>query len=257
MPIRTTSPSLVPGLMGGYCDRRRKSRHTGFHGCSGPARHIENTYRPKGLRQVQIPIRRSACRALGRFPAGDPMNLPGSVRICADNHLVAAGIFSLGYFSFGFLLLRAHDVGFSIKETVLLYALFNASFVVAAPLVGRLGDNLGRTRIVLLSYVSYLLMCLGFAVATVKWQVIALFVLYGIFFSIDEAQSRAFIADVEPERRATAIGAYNFVTGGIYLLASMMAGALWAVGPKVVFALAASVSAIAAAMFAWLRPAER
>ena len=171
-------------------------------------------------------------------------------------YLVAAGLFSLAYFSFGFLLLRAHDVGFSLKDTVLLYALFNAAFVIAAPLVGRVGDKIGRTRIVLLGYVSYLVMSLGFAVATVKWEVSALFVLYGIFYSIDEAQSRAFIADVEPERRATAIGVYNFVTGGIYLLASSLAGVLWQLGPQVVFMLAALMAAMAALALVWLRPAD-
>ena len=168
-------------------------------------------------------------------------------------YLVAAGIFSLGYFSFGFLLLRAYNVGFSIPETVLLYALFNAAFVVAAPLFGRLGDRIGRTWIVLLGYLCYALMSLGFASANTKWEIVALFVLYGIFFSIDEAQSRAFIADVEPQRRATAVGAYNFVTGGLYLLASIIAGALWATGPGIVFTLAASTSIVAASSFLWMR----
>jgi MFS family permease len=37
------------------------------------------------------------------------------------HYLYSAGIFSLAYFSFGFLLLKAYNVGFSIKEVVLLY----------------------------------------------------------------------------------------------------------------------------------------
>jgi MFS family permease len=132
-------------------------------------------------------------------------------------YVVAAGIFSLAYFSFGFLLLRANKVGFSVKDVVLLYALFNVSFVIAAPLIGKLGDLIGRASIVVLSYLIYLGMSLGFAFATAKWQIVLLFVIYGIFFSIDDAQSKAFIADVEAERRATAMGVYNFVTGVIYL----------------------------------------
>ncbi|MBW4052662.1 MAG: MFS transporter [Proteobacteria bacterium] len=171
-------------------------------------------------------------------------------------YLVAAGVFSLGYFSFGFLLLRAYDVGFSARDTVLLYALFNAVFVIAAPIAGKLGDLLGRTRVVTASYLIYLLMSLGFAAARSKWHIAALFVAYGIFFSIDEAQSKAFIADVQPERRATAIGAYNFVTGGIYLLASVIAGALWTLGSWLTFAFAASTSAVAILALVSLRPAE-
>ena len=170
-------------------------------------------------------------------------------------YLVAAGIFSLAYFSFGFLLLRANKVGFSVKDVVLLYALFNVSFVIAAPFIGRLGDIFGRTKIVILSYAIYLAMSLGFAFATTKCQIILLFVIYGIFYSIDEAQSKAFIADVEPKRRATAIGVYNFVTGAIYLPASLIAGALWVMDARLVFILAAFLSMAAIATFIWLRPA--
>jgi MFS family permease len=172
-------------------------------------------------------------------------------------YLVAAGIFSLAYFSFGFLLLRANKIGFSVKDVVLLYALFNVSFVIAAPLIGKLGDLVGRTRIVVLSYLIYLVMSVGFAFATAKWQIILLFVIYGIFFSIDDAQSKAFIADVERERRATAMGVYNFVTGVIYLPASLIAGALWVVNPSAVFILAAFISLAAIATFVSLRPAQQ
>jgi MFS family permease len=172
-------------------------------------------------------------------------------------YLVAAGIFSLAYFSFGFLLLRAKNVGFSIKDIVLIYALFNVSFVIAAPLIGKLGDMIGRTHVIVLSYLIYLVMSLGFVFARTKWHVIILFVIYGVFYSIDEAQSKAFIADVEPERRATAIGAYNFVTGTIYLPASLIAGALWAVNPSIIFILAAFFSLVAINVFIFLRPAQQ
>jgi MFS family permease len=171
-------------------------------------------------------------------------------------YLVAAGVFSLGYFSFGFLLLRAYDVGFSARDTVLLYALFNGTFVVAAPVVGKLGDVVGRTGIVVASYLIYLLMCVGFATATARWQIIALFGAYGIFLAIDEAQSKAFIADVQSERRATAIGTYNFLTGGLYLIASLIAGALWVLRPGLAFTLSAATSAAAVLMLLSLRPAD-
>jgi MFS family permease len=162
-------------------------------------------------------------------------------------YLVAAATFSLAYFSFGFLLLRAQGVGFAAQDIVLLYALFNIACVIAAPLIGRLGDRIGRASIVMSGYAIYLLMSLGFAFATARWQIVALFVVYGVFYAIDEAQSKAFIADLEPTRRATAIGVYNFATGIVYLPASLLAGALWAVRPDAVFMLAACI-ALAAMM---------
>jgi MFS family permease len=168
--------------------------------------------------------------------------------------LIPAGIFSLAYFSFGFLLLRAYSVGFAIKDVVLLYALFNISFVLISIPVGKLGDYIGRKYIIILEYIIYIIMSLGFIFATAKWQIIVLFLLFGIFYSIDEAQSKAFISDMEKDRRATAIGMYNFVTGLIYLPASIIAGAFWVINPTYAFIFGASIAFIALISFIIVRP---
>jgi MFS family permease len=167
-------------------------------------------------------------------------------------YLIPAGIFSLAYFSFGFLLLRAYDVGFAIKDVVLLYALFNISFVIISIPIGKLGDLIGRRYIIVLGYLIYISMSLGFIFATEKWQIIVLFILFGIFYSIDEAQNKAFIADIEKDRRATAIGAYNFTMGLIYLLASVIAGGLWVLNPIYAFVFAAFIAFVAMSVFIYL-----
>ncbi len=110
---------------------------------------------------------------------------------------------------------------------------------------------------IMLGYLIYLLMSLGFAFATTQWQVIVLFVVYGVFYAIDEAQSKAFIADIELERRASAIGLYNFVTGLIYLPASLIAGALWLLHPASAFLVAAVLAFAALVAFMYLRPNRR
>jgi MFS family permease len=170
--------------------------------------------------------------------------------------LVPAGVFALAYYSLGFMLLKAHAVGFSMTDTVLLYAMFNAVCVVAAPLVGMLGDATGRSRVVLLGYGLFAAINVALLWATEGWQVIALFALYGVFYAIEDSQSKAFIADLEPERRATAVGAYNFVTGVLYLPASLVAGALWTIDARWAFGLAALLSVAAIALFGWMRPAS-
>lgn len=168
-------------------------------------------------------------------------------------YLIPAGIFSLAYFSFGFLLLRAHTLGFSIKDVVLLYALFNIAFVIVAAPMGKLGDAIGRKSIIILEYIIYIIMSLGFVFAAQKWEVIVLFILFGIFYSIDEAQSKAFIADIEKDRRATAIGMYNFTTGLVYLPASAIAGALWLLHPTYAFGFAAIITFAALVTFILLQ----
>ncbi len=169
-------------------------------------------------------------------------------------YLIPAGIFSLAYFSFGFLLLRAYDVGFAIKDVVLLYALFNISFVIISIPVGKLGDIIGRKYIISLGYITYIIMSVGFIFASEKWEIIVLFILFGIFYSIDEAQNKAFIADLEKDRRATAIGTYNFVTGLIYLPASAIAGFLWIFNPMYTFIFATIIAFIALCVFIYLKP---
>lgn len=174
--------------------------------------------------------------------------------------LIPAGVFALAYFSLGFVLLRAHELGFSAAEIVLLYALFNATCVLAAPLVGKLGDRVGRRRVVVLGYALHATINLWLLLAGSRWEMVAIFAVYGIFYAIDESQSKALIADLEPERRATAVGVYNFVTGLLYLPASLLAGALWSFAPGLAFALAAALSLAAIAVFHFsvttLRPAR-
>jgi len=171
--------------------------------------------------------------------------------------LVPSAIFALGYYSLGFLLLKAHAVGFGVTDIVLLYGGFNVTCVLAAPAVGALGDRIGRSRIVLLGYALYGALNLGAVFVESRWQVIVLFAVYGVFYAIDESQGKAFIADLEPERRASAVGIYNFVTGLLYLPASLAAGALWLVAPRLAFALAAGLSLAAIAAFVALRPAHQ
>ena len=169
--------------------------------------------------------------------------------------LVPAGIFALGYYSLAFLLLKAHRVGFSVTDTVLLYALFNGVCVAAAPLAGQLGDRVGRSRVVMLGYALYGGINLGLVFAGSRAALIAVFVAYGLFYAVEDSQTKAYIADLEPQRRATAIGVYNFVTGTLYLPASLVAGGLWAFAPASAFALAAGLSLVAIAVLGALRPA--
>lgn len=172
------------------------------------------------------------------------------------HYLYTAGIFSLAYFSFGFLLLKAYSVGFAIKDVVLLYALFNVAFVIVAAPIGKLGDYIGREKVIALEYIIYFIMSIGFIFATTKFQVIWLFCLFGFFYAIDESQSKAYITDLEKSKRATAIGVYNFLTGLIYLPASVIAGFLWKIHPKYAFGFATLISVVAFGFFVIFRRKE-
>lgn len=180
-------------------------------------------------------------------PAGLPSPQAGwrALNPAFKRFLLPAGLFALGYYSIGFVLLRAHELGFGVAQVVLLYALVNAACVLAAPWVGRLGDRIGRVPVLMLGYASYGVVNLGLMAASARWQLVLLMVGYGVFVAIDESQSKALIADLEPTHRAGAIGAYNTLAGVLYLPASLLAGALWAGHATLVFGLAAALSLFA------------
>lgn len=166
-------------------------------------------------------------------------------------YLKVAGFFSLAYFSFAFLMLKAYQVGFQIKDIVLLYALFNVAFTLISIPIGKIGDKIGRNKIILAEFIIYALMCLGFIFATTKLTVGLLFLVYGIFYAIDEGQTKAFISDISSEEtRASSIGLYNFITGMIYLPASLIAGFLWSqYGSAATFLFAGAIALISAVAF--------
>jgi len=165
-------------------------------------------------------------------------------------YLVSKAVFSLGYFSFAFLLLKAKAVGFAAQDQALLYGLFNLVFTIVSIPIGWLGDRVGRKMIVIASYLIYAGTAAGFLLADSQATVAFMFVVYGVFYAIDEGQAKAYLADLsEDDTRATAIGMYGFVTGLAYLPASLIAGALWAYGPAWTFAFAIGTSLSALMLF--------
>ena len=200
-----------------------------------------------------VPERKSA--------AGKRLALREAVRTLGPgyrHYLVSAGLFSGAYFSYAFLMLAAARVGFEGKHVALLYAGWNASVALWAVPLGRLGDRVGRRRIVAASYLLYALVAVGLALATSKTAVVLLFGVYGVFLAIDEGQTRAYITDLVPETmRATAIGTYGFVTAIVYLPASLLAGLLWkGFGAPVTFGVAAAVALVALGYFVAFQPRE-
>ncbi len=165
-------------------------------------------------------------------------------------YMGSAAVFSLGYFSFAFLMLKAQRIGFDASQQALLYGFFNLVFAVVSIPVGWIGDRAGRRIIVVASYLIYAGMLSGFLLFQSTAAVIAMFALYGVFYAMDEGQSKAYLADLSSEEdRATAIGMYGFVTGLMYLPASLIAGLLWSHGPGWTFAFAIFTSLTATVVF--------
>jgi MFS family permease len=149
-------------------------------------------------------------------------------------------LFALGNSSDAFLILRAKNLGMPTATIPLAYFGFNVVYASLSTPAGALSDRWGRRRVLIVGYVVFALVYLGFAVASGpsgRWTAWLLFLVYGTYYALTEGIQRAFIVDlVRPESLATALGVFASATGLALLPASLVAGLLWdRVGPSAPF----------------------
>lgn len=168
--------------------------------------------------------------------------------------IVVAFLASLGNSSNAFLLLRAGQVGVVTAAIPLTLVVMNVAYSLSAYPAGVISDRLGRVGILFGGFLLYSLVYLGFAFASVPWQIWGLFAFYGIYLGISKGVMPALVADVVPaDLRGTAFGLLNFVVGIALFIASFLAGALWqGIDSKASF-LAGSTSTLVAAMVLLIR----
>jgi MFS family permease len=162
--------------------------------------------------------------------------------------LAVSVFFSIAYFSFAFFIVRAADIGVKPEDVLLMYILYNITYMLFSVPVGVLSDKIGRKPVIAGAFALYGLVCLGFAFASSWWHAALLFAVYGVFVATDDSVNKAYISDLEPDRiRGMAIGAYNTATAAAYLPASLLVGILWSTqGPVVGFGVAAVIAIISA-----------
>ncbi len=148
-----------------------------------------------------------------------------------------AFLFTLGNSSNQFLLLRANNLGFSAADVILTYLVCNMVHAVSAYPAGRLSDAIGRRTLLVLGYLFYGLVYLGFSFATKVVHVWLLFGVYGLYNGLTEGVEKALVAELCPgESRATMLGIHATLVGIGLLPASVVGGFLWKViGPEAPF----------------------
>ena len=167
-------------------------------------------------------------------------------------------VFSLGNSSDVFLLLRSRDLGLGATLVILAYGLYNLVYSTLSWPFGALSDRVPREALLAAGLVVFVLVYLGFAVAPGSWAIWPLFAVYGVYIAATEGVARAWVADHAPAGASgTAYGVFAAATGASLLVASVVAGVLWArVGPAAPFVLGAA-SATAALMMLLARQLAR
>ncbi len=173
-------------------------------------------------------------------------------------YLVAVGLFTLGNASDGFLILRAVDAGVPATYIPLLWGAFQLIKSTFSTYGGILSDRFGRKRVILGGWVVYAATYAAWGLTTgVRWM-IALFLIYGLYYAATEGAERALVADfVAADRRGTAFGWFHLVVGICALPASVMFGFLWkAFGAPAAFGTSAALALLAAVLLASLPAPE-
>ena len=144
------------------------------------------------------------------------------------NYILIMVIFTLGNSSDAFLILRAKTTGLSLVNILVMMVAFNLIYALTSTPAGALSDKVGRKRILLVGWVLYVVVYLGFARASAGWHAWAFMALYGVYYGLTEGVVRAFVADLVPSYlRGTAYGILFMVVGLTALPASIIAGVLW------------------------------
>jgi MFS family permease len=127
-----------------------------------------------------------------------------------------------------FILLRGNELGMSLVQVLLLWAMLNVCKSATSLLGGRLADAFGKRRVTIISWSGY---ALSFALLGLVEHSSALWfatVLYGSLIGLGEGSERALISLYADEReRGTAFGWYHLAVGISAIPAGVLFGAVW------------------------------
>lgn len=137
-------------------------------------------------------------------------------------------LFALGTFSYSFFLLYVKDIGFSIYAVPIFYLIFTISSTIFSYPFGKLADKIGRKKILMVSYLSFALVCGSLIFTRSLLGVVIIFSIYGIYKSANEVSQKTLASEICPiDYRATSLGSFQLIIGLMAFPASFIAGLLW------------------------------
>ncbi len=152
-----------------------------------------------------------------------------------------------------FLLLRAREITGSIIAAIALGVLFNFVWALFSIPFGTLSDKVGRKKILMIGYILFFLVTLGFVYLFDITSLILLFVLYGLVWAVVNTVPRAYVADLSDNMKGTALGFYQFVIGIVSIVGGITAGLLWDISYKTMFTYMSVVALISIVLLMFVK----
>lgn len=168
---------------------------------------------------------------------------------------VLNSVFALGAFSYSFLLLYANEGGITLGFVPVLYLIYTAAAAFSSLPFGKLTDQIGRKKVLLISYLLWAFVCLGFVLFKSNGWTISGFILFGLHKGALEPSQKTLVSEMAPpEYKASTLGGFQMMIGLCALPASFMAGLLWdKMGKNSPFYLSAGLSLIAILMLFFVK----
>lgn len=149
------------------------------------------------------------------------------------------------------LILRMRELTGSDQIAIMAYILYNIVYALASYPLGSLADKLGMRAVISGGMLIFAGVYTGMGVGIGIFEGFVFFGVYGIYMAATEGVSKAWLAGVVPANEtAIAIGLFSALQSLALMIASTMAGTVWAVyGATAAFFLTAIASLIT---FVWL-----
>lgn len=169
--------------------------------------------------------------------------------------LFLSAVFSLGAFSYSFLLIYAKEFGFQTTFVPVLYLIFTVAASLLSFPLGRLSDKWGRKPLIFLSFFLWGLVLIFLILGQSYAAVIIGFVLYGAHQGALEPVQKTFVSELAPENfRASSLGGFQMITGLCTFPASFIAGLIWeSIGMLGPFYFSLSLTALASILLFFVK----
>jgi len=161
--------------------------------------------------------------------------------------VIVGAVFTLARFSEAFLVLRANSLGLSNDYVPLVLVVMNVVYAASSYPAGHLSDRIDRRHVLAAGAVILIVADVVLArAAGFAWLAVGI-ALWGLHMGFTQGLLAALVADAAPaDRRGTAFGLFNLLSGVVLLFASVLAGALWDhFGPSSIFYAGASFATLA------------
>src|SRR5271166_3242996 len=207
-----------------------------------------------GIREKRTPPEPQKAKPAEAAPSSTAIqSLPRSFYLV----LFAVTLFSLGNSSDMFLVMRAQNVGISVRLAPLLGLVFNVTYTLGSWPAGWFSDRFSRRGfsrrwIAAAGYLIFAGVYFVFGRAPSTLAIWITMAVYGLYYALTQPVLKAMVVEsVGQDVRGRALGVYFFVTSVATLAASLITGELWKLyGAGVPFYFSAGLAAVSAGVLA-------